>query len=574
MIPLIEISEPTKQDVSKQQSDEIAVGIDFGTTNSLVSFSRDGKTEIIEMIPSVVSLNNEGKLIVSDLGFGSVKRLLGKGEEDIESLHDEVKSKISLKNGVIRVCIDDKLFSPIEISSAILSHLKKRAEEHLKCNVSKAVISVPAYFDDTSRNDVLTAAKISGINVLRLISEPTAAAFAYGLDNKTKGIYLVYDLGGGTFDVSILNMQMGVFQVLAVGGDNMLGGDDIDYELSKTFKNATSSIKALKEKLSYHDIVDGVTRKKLEEIIRPIIKRTMDITENVILDSGIQIDGIITVGGSTRIPLIKQELSNRFGAPILDDVDPDQVVAIGSAKQAENLTSRCGNLIIDVVPLSLGMEVMGGLNEKMIMRNSPIPTSFTKEFTTYADNQTAMSFHIVQGEREMAKDCRSLAKFELKNIPPMKAGAARVKVVFTIDADGIVSISAREELSKIHQIVSIKPSHGLSREDTIKMLRNAYDNAEKDHHLRLLTETKLEAAKAIKKLEEAIHTASELLSHQEAEDSRIFITELKNVQESEDRELIRTKLQRVLNFSEEFGMKILNESISNKMKGHHIDEVE
>lgn len=572
-MPLIEISEPTTYAPSKKQVDDIAVGIDFGTTNSLISFSKDGKSHVIEMIPSTVSIDENGSLIVSDLGFPSVKRLLGKAIDDIAAFPADIKSRISNDNGNIQILLDGKKFSPIEIASAILSHLKRSAEKHIGTAISKAVVSVPAYFDDASRNAVLTAAKLSGIDVLRLISEPTAAAFAYGLDNKSEGIYLVYDLGGGTFDVSILNMQMGVFQVLAVGGDNMLGGDDIDYLLDKKLQNRASCVRSLKERLSYHDNVDGVSKEELEEIIKPLIKKTIDITENVLLDSGIQIDGIIVVGGSTRIPLVKRELKNKFFVPILDDLDPDKVVALGAAKQAENLTHRSGNLIIDVVPLSLGLELMGGINEKMILRNSPIPTSFTKEFTTHADNQTAMSFHIVQGEREMADNCRSLARFELKNIPPMKAGAARVKVTFKIDADGIVSVSAAEEISGIKQIVNLKPTYGLSHDDTIKMLKNAYDNAEADHKLKLLTETRLDATNAIKNMDETIKTGAELFSEKELSTSETLILELKSAMINDDRELILKKLEKLQNLSEKFGIRILNDSVARKIKGKHIDEV-
>jgi len=370
-------------------------------------------------------------------------------------------------------------------------------------------VTVPAYFDDGAKNAVALAAKLAGLDILRLISEPTAAAYAYGLENQSEGIYLVYDLGGGTFDVSVLNMQMGVFQVLAVSGDSHLGGDDIDEAIAEGFDISKIEARRLKECASLgldprapynaHPETCGSSPRGILDLISPIINRTMDITAQVIKETDREIDGIILVGGSTRIPLIKQELSRRFGMPILDNLDPDRVVALGAALQAENLTSSSSDLLIDVVPLSLGMELMGGIHEKIIWRNTPIPASVTKEFTTYADNQTAMSFHIVQGERELVADCRSLAKFELA-LQPAKAGAHRIEITFAMDADGLVSISARDKDTKLSHRIELKPSHGLSQQEMERMLEDAYRNAAMDHKARLMSEAKIEANRVINRL--------------------------------------------------------------------------
>lgn len=473
---LLEIQEPKTQ-IRKQ---ELAVGIDFGTTNSLVAFSKNHKPYIIKMVPSIVGIDEAGKLCVMDEGIRSVKR------------------QLTLSPDLIRGSQGDGSSSPIEISAAIFSHLKLAAETHLKAEVTKAVVTVPAYFDDHARSAVAFAAKLAGLDVLRLISEPTAAAYAYGLENKSEGVYLVYDLGGGTFDVSVLNMQMGVFQVLAVGGDSQLGGDDIDALLAKELGLSQLEAKKLKE-----GVAKSSSKEVLDKTILPVINRTMDITKQVISEIDRPLDGIILVGGSTRLPLIKEELTRNFNLPIFDNVDPDRVVALGAALQAENLTSTSSDLLIDVVPLSLGMELMGGLHEKIIMRNTPIPASITKEFTTYADNQSAMQFHIVQGERELVADCRSLAKFELA-LAPAKAGTHRVEITFAIDADGLVSIAARDKETEVAHKIELKPTYGLSDQEMTVMLEEAYKNAAVDHKARQMREAELEAQRAIDKLKTII----------------------------------------------------------------------
>jgi molecular chaperone HscA len=591
---LIEIQEPNK--ISDSPEDEVAIGIDFGTTNSLVAVMKDGRPYVIEMVPSVVGEGDDGNLAIMPDGIRSIKRLLGKSVGDIEAL--QPGEFIFEDEGALKIKLGGQSYDPIEISAVILSYLKAKAEEHLGKSVSKAVITVPAYFDDAARNAVSLAARMAGLDVLRLINEPTAAALAYGLDNAAEGVYLVYDFGGGTFDVSVLNMRMGVFQVLATGGDAMLGGDDLDSLLQKKLGKSLLEVRALKEalsscdrhgeediKLDYHgakapcnddklaekDI--SINRAEFEALVMPLIQRTIDITSDVLAQSEKTIKGIILVGGSSRIPLIKQELKRKFLVDVFDDLDPDRVVALGAAVQAEHLIRPSGNLLIDVVALSLGIELMGGINEKIIARNSALPTSVSKKFTTYADNQTAMQFHIVQGEREMAADCRSLAKFELKNIPPMQAGLARIDVTFGVDVDGLVSISAKEELTGIEQIVEIKPTYGLSQEEAIEMLRNAYANAEEDHHKRQLEETIFKAGTSLKQLESALLESEDLLSEEELKDIDSIITALKEAVLLKNRDNILQKLEKLLTISDEFALRRLNHGVSAALKGKHIDEV-
>ena len=467
---------------------EYAVGIDLGTTNSVVAHSSNGEVKILG--PILPSTYQE---------IRSIKRLMG---SDIEV----------------------KGMRPEEISAQILKSLKKQAEEVLGVSVSKAVITVPAHFDDGARHATKIAANIAGLEVLRLINEPTAAAVAYGLDNQVEGIYLIYDFGGGTFDVSILRMQKGVFQVLATGGDVNLGGDDIDQaimEYLKLPKELYHVAVQAKEYLSHNDHWKSehgsLSKVGFEKIAHEFIDRTIAICEDTIVQSEIDrslIKEVVLVGGSTRMPLVGKMLTKKIKKP-LDNIDPDLVVAMGAAIQAEALTRGSENLLLDVTSLSIGLEVMGGMNERIINRNSPIPTSVTKHFTTHQDKQTGIIFHIVQGEREMANDCRSLAKFELKGIPPMKASFARVAVTFTIDADGLLTISAIEENSGVKQDIIVKPSYGLTEEDVEKMIEQSYKNAAQDIRLKKLAEVKLSSHNNIINLTQAINEDADLLKEKE-----------------------------------------------------------
>ena len=409
---LLQITEPD------HFPDEIAIGIDLGTTNSLVSIAHNGKPIIInEMLPSIVAKNAVGKAALNMPHISSFKRFMGK--EDFA----------------------------IKASATVLKELKSQAEAYLGHKVSKAVITVPAYFDDNARNATKQAATMAGLQVLRLINEPTAAALAYGLEHNPEGIYAIYDLGGGTFDLSVLKLSKGVFQVLATGGDTQLGGDDIDALIAAHLNVDLCSAKQLKE----------TDCTPFNAIIKPIIDKTLSITSNVLLQADISdVKEIVLVGGSTRIPMIKEQLTKLFGKAPLDHINPDTIVALGAAIQAEALTVGSDNVLLDVNPLSLGIETMGNLTEKIIYRNTPIPVTKTQEFTTYKDGQTAIVVHVVQGEGETVDSCMSLAKFELRGIPPMAAGAARVRVTFTIDADGLLVVSAKEQITGVAQYVEVK----------------------------------------------------------------------------------------------------------------------
>ena len=569
---IFEIQEP-KSPVAYHKSNDIAIGIDFGTTNSLVAFSVNHKPYIIDnaLVPSIIS----DDLCIGKDGFRSIKRLIGKSLEEIRTsaeISDYVKNVVIEEHGIIKLKIGAQYFSIAEAISLILKFLKIQAERHLEKEVVKTVITVPAHFDDIMRNLVKHAANLAGFDVLRLISEPTAAAYAYGLENGSEGMYLVYDFGGGTFDVSLLNMRMGVFQVLNTDGDVGIGGDDIDYILASHLGCDDMQAQTIKEALSSGDGAHDewqIDQASFEKLIDPIISRTIQITEAVAKKYLEKIKGIILVGGSTRIPLITKKLK-KFGVPILSNVDPDKVVALGAALQAENLTSRSGDLIIDVVPLSLGMELMGGLVEKIIQRNTPIPTAITKEFTTYADNQTAMQFNVVQGEREMVVDCRSLAKFELKNIPAMKAGAARIEVTFSIDADALLSITAIEKITGIKQVIEVRPGYGISEIDVNSMLEDAYKNAAKDHHAKLLAETLVEAQQEILNIKAALNETPELLSEAARYDIEKLLMELEKACQDAVRDQIISILEKLKGATHEFGEKRMDFAVNQLLGGKKI----
>lgn len=595
---IIEIREPGEFEVSE----EIVVGIDFGTTNSLIAISKDYNSKIIrmsdgsELVPSVICVMDE-EISVNNCNstkfIRSIKRLLAKSSEEIRSTPNlmTLSSEIDLSGVMPKVKIGNNHLSLPEVASEIFKYLKSQAELSLGCQLKKAVVSVPAYFDDNARGQVLFAARLAGLEVIRLITEPTAAAYAYGLNCQQERAYLVYDLGGGTFDVSILNMRTGILQVVATGGDNMLGGDDLDMLLARYVAEQmgveiNSEIiflaKKAKEDLSARDYVEiayksnklKFSRNELEELVLPVLEKTIKVAKDTLYDADdIDLDGIILVGGSTRIPLISSLLKKSFKTEIYSDLDPDKVVALGAALQAENLSSRPKSLLIDVVSLSVGLEVYGGIVEKIILRNTPIPFSITQEFTTHSDNQTGMQFHIVQGEREMAKDCQSLARFELNGIPLAKAGKGRVEVVFAIDADGILSVTAREAITgKIHAI-ELKPSYGMSEEEVLRVLKNAYENTEKDHKERLLAEAKERAYSLITGLEKAIDETPWLLTENEKTKIDKAISSLQKVVILDNQEDILIKIDGLNSLAVVFIQKHLDKGVDMHLKGMHINEI-
>lgn len=498
---LYDIQEPGESDKTESigsVSRDIVVGIDLGTTNSLIGYAQNGQVTIIPdqfsgkpYTPSVVAYEGD-KVLVGEQALAcgkepinSIKRLMGKVSNDVlGSLTYKVDAVVE---GMPKVVTQGRKITPIEVSAEILKYLKQRAESHLNQAVTKAVITVPAYFDESARHATRDAARLAGIEVLRLISEPTAAAIAYGFDKQPEGVYAVYDLGGGTFDISILSMQKGVFQVLATGGNALLGGDDIDRLLSQSlFAEQTFDLKKLiqlrtiKERLSIEGSVisEGVsiTRQDLDKLAQPLINETIGAFKRAVKDADIAIASIkevILVGGATRMPLIHKEVTDLTGKPPLSGINPDEIVAVGAALQAEALVSGSNNLLIDVIPLSLGIEVGDGLVEYIIHRNSAIPTVRVQKFATQKANQTGIVVHVVQGEGAKVRDCRSLARFELKGIPPLPAGQAKVEVRFQIDADGLLLVSARELTTGVTQDIMVKPSYGLTEVEIAALLEKS-----------------------------------------------------------------------------------------------------
>ncbi len=542
---LLQISEPVSLKNKKHR--ELSLGIDLGTTNSVVACILEGKPQTIgDVYPSVFN------------GIKSIKRLMGTNE---------------------KIIYQNIEYSPVEISAHFLKDLKNQAEKIVGVKFEKAVITVPAHFDDAARNDTKLAAKIAGLEVLRLINEPTAAALAYGLDQKAEGIYLIYDFGGGTFDVSVLRMEKGVFQVLATGGDTFLGGDDIDLAILKYLglnESEYSLAREAKEYLSNNDIWSKngnvLTKEQFNQIAKPFIERTINICVTTIKESNVEkINDIILVGGSTRTPLVK-EMIEQFWQKPLDNIDPDIVVALGAAITADSLTNGSDNLLLDVNSLSIGLEVMGGMNERIIPKNSPIPCSVSKQFTTYQDGQTGMIFHIVQGEREMAGDCRSLARFELKGIPPMRAGVAKVAVNFSIDADGLLTISAIEETSGIKQIIEMKPSYGVSQEEVEKMIEQSYVYAEQDFLAKNLAQARLKAEENIKNIILGLEEDENLISHEKKNEILSVIKELEQISSRDDYKKIEIANEKLEACSYEFIHARLNRQIRDILKGKSTKE--
>ena len=622
---LMQISEPGLSSESAI-SKKLALGIDLGTTNSLIAFKNGKKVSLIgdengdALIPSVVHFPENGSVIVGENAknelnsdplntVSSVKRLIGRGKKDLLNKSNFFPYKFDLSDDrFLKVETRKGIFSPVEISSEILKFLNKRALEFLKRDIDGVVITVPAYFDEAQRQATKDSATLAGMKVLRLLNEPTAAAIAYGLDLQEEGTVAVYDLGGGTFDISILRLVKGVFEVLATGGDASLGGDDFDYaivnwmiqslklnvdgnvkmesELLLAARAAKENLSASNQKrsvvINFYENQLVLSRDQYEDLTQDLVKKTIRACKQTLRDASLkidEIDNVLLVGGSSRNFNVQTEVKKLFKIQPRCDLDPDKVVAIGAAYQADILIGNRNDenpLLLDVNPLSLGLETMGGLVEKIIPRNSTIPISKVQEFTTFKDGQTAMKLHIVQGERELVTDCRSLASFEVRDIPPMVAGAAKISVLFQVDADGLLSVEATELSSGEKTSVVVKPSFGLTESEITGMLRDSFDKAEDDHKHRLLAESQVEADRIIYDLQSALQLdAKNVLTTEEIENLQLQIENLQKVREdSEDRDLLIMLTEKLMQSSESFAEKRMNFSIKKALSGKTLTQVE
>jgi molecular chaperone HscA len=624
---LLQLHEPGETPAPHDSERGAAVGIDLGTTNSVVAIAFEGSVEVLRaadgkaLIPSVVHYGDDGSVEVGakareailespDHVVSSIKRLMGRGIEDVKSLAGTLPYSVepNPEGGMVRLRVAGRVLSPVEISADILRAIKARAEEALLGkNVSRAVVTVPAYFDDAARTATKDAARLADIEVLRLVNEPTAAALAYGLDNSVEGLYAVYDLGGGTFDISILKMEKGVFQVKATGGDAVLGGDDIDHAIAEHFleeratslgeqtitageaKQALMTARVAKECLTGRTTgewmieVDGkpsrhvLTRDRLNELAAPFVARTIEICRGVVEDAGIEVDGIrgiVLVGGSTRMPLVRKHVAEFFGKQPLSDINPDEVVAVGAALQAEALTAGSDTLLLDVTPLSLGIETMGGIVEKVIPRNTPIPVAMAQEFTTYQDGQSAMSIHAVQGEREMVDQNRSLARFVLRGIPPMAAGAARIRVTYQVDADGLLTVAAKEMTTGIEQHVAVKPSYGLSEDEMANMLRDSLVHAKDDMEQRLLTEAVVEAKRSVLAVRSALNVDHDLLSADERSAIDAAIESVEAACAGSNRDAVTEAVGVLEHATQSFAEKRMDRGIRQALAGVSVDRLD
>ena len=615
---LLQISEPGQSADPHQR--RIAVGIDLGTTHSLVAAVRHGMAECLPdeegrvLLPSVVRYLAGGgrqighsavQLQEQDAAntIASAKRLMGRGRGDIAGAQQLPYALVDSEHGgMVGIATADGIKSPVEVSAEILAKLRQRAEDTFNEDLYGAVITVPAYFDDAQRQATKDAAQLAGLNLLRLINEPTAAAIAYGLDNASEGIYAVYDLGGGTFDISILRLAQGVFEVLATGGDSALGGDDYDAALaqwvlaqqgvqvqSAADKAAVrAAARACKEALSATEIVAfsaelvgasvqfNVKKSDFEAVTAPLTARSMATVRRTLRDAGLQPDevqGVVMVGGSTRMPQVRQAVAQFFGREPLINLNPDEVVALGAAIQANQLAGNNANgdlLLLDVIPLSLGIETMGGLVERIVSRNETIPTAKAQDFTTYKDGQTAMAIHVLQGERDLVQDCRSLARFELRGIPPMAAGAARIRVTFTIDADGLLNVSAKEQTSGVEARVDVKPSYGLSDEQIARMLQESFATAQQDIQARALAEARVEADRMLLATQSALDADGDLLSDDERTHIDALMQALRLQAAVADAPALEAATQALAKGTEAFAAQRMNRGIRKALAGQNV----